>query len=127
MDNSEVEKDFDEYKCSYEEFRGCLLLKYINEPDYNNYVTILESIIKCEMNRDQYDRTKNTMMDFLDEEDENFYRRMEIKDQFEQWVKDYTEFKDRKKLMELSINIYYIWTVYIFILFIVIKNVTIFI
>ena len=100
MDNSEVEKDFDEYKCSYEEFRGCLLSKYINEPDYNNYVTILESIIKCEMNRDQYDRTKNTMMDFLNEEDENFYRRMEIKDQFEQWVKDYTEFKNRKKLME---------------------------
>ena len=100
MDNSKVKKDFDEYECSYEEFRGCLLSKYINESDYNNYVTILESIIKCEMNRDQYDRTKNVLMDFLDEVDENIYRRMEINDQFLQWVKDYTEFKERKKLSE---------------------------
>ena len=45
------------------------------------------------MNRDQYDRTKNTMMDFLDEGDENFYCRLEIKIQSEQWVKDYMEFK----------------------------------
>ena len=74
MDNSELEKDFNEYECSYETFRGWLLAKYSNEPDFNNYVTILESIIKCEMNRDQYDCTKNAVMDFLDEEDENFYR-----------------------------------------------------
>ena len=90
MDNLEVEKDFDEYQC--------ILSKYINESDYNNYVTILESIIKCEMNRDQYDRTKKTVMDFLDEGDENFYRRLEIKNQFEQWVKDYTEFKKEEQI-----------------------------
>ena len=48
------------------------------------------------MNRDQYDRTKNVLMDFLDEMDENIYRRIEIKDQFLQWVKDYTELKERK-------------------------------
>ena len=100
MDNSELGKDFDEYECSYETVRGWLLAKYSNESDFDNYVTILESIIKCEMNRDQYDRTKNVLMDFLDEMDENIYRRMEIKDQFLQWVNDYTEFKERKKLSE---------------------------
>ena len=100
MDNSELEKDFDEYECSYETFRVWLLAKYINEVDFDNYVTILESIIKCEMNRDQYDRTKNVLMDFLDEMDKNIYRRMEIKDQFLQWVNDYTELKERKKLSE---------------------------
>ena len=100
MDNSELEKDFNEYECSYETFRGWLLAKYSNEPDFDNYVTILESIIKCEMNRDQYDRTKNVLMDFLDEMNENIYRRMEIKYQFLQWFKDYTELKERKKLSE---------------------------
>ena len=100
MDNSELEKDFNEYECSYETFRVWLLAKYSNEVDFNNYVTILESIIKCEMNRDQYDRTKNVLMDFLDEMDENIYRRMEIKDQFLQWVKDYTEYKEGKKLSQ---------------------------
>ena len=100
MDNSELEKDFNEFECSYETFRVWLLAKYINEVDFDNYVTILESIIKCEMNRDQYDRTKNVAMDFLDEIDENIYHRMEIKDQFLQWVKDYTEYKERKKLSQ---------------------------
>ena len=95
-----LEKDFNEFECSYETFRVWLLAKYINEVDFDNYVTILESIIKCEMNRDQYDRTKNVLMDFLDEMNENIYRRMEIKDQFLQWVNDYTEFKERKKLSE---------------------------
>ena len=93
-----LEKDFDEFECSYETFRLWLLAKYIDEVDFYNYVTILESIIKVEMLRDQYDRTKNVAMDFLNEIDENIYRRMEIKDQFLQWVKDYTEYKERKKL-----------------------------
>ena len=42
-----------------------LLAKYSNEPDFDNYVTILESIIKCEMNRNQYDRTKKCVDGFF--------------------------------------------------------------
>ena len=95
-----IGKDFNEFECSYETFRVWLLAKYIDEVDFDNYVTILESIIKVEMRRDQYDRTKNVAMDFLNEIDENIYRRMEIKDQFLQWVKDYTEYKEEKKLSQ---------------------------
>ena len=102
MDNSELEKDFNEYECSYETFRVWLLAKYIDEVDFDNYATILESIIKVEMHRDQYDRTKNVAMDFLNEIDENIYRRMEIKDQFLQWVKDYTEYKEKKDYRNYS-------------------------
>ena len=47
----------------------------------------------------QYDRTKKYGDGFLDEGLENLYRRLEIKNQFEQWVKEYTEFKKRE-LME---------------------------
>ena len=95
-----IGKDFNEFECGYETFRVWLLAKYIDEVDFDNYATILNSIIQVEMCRDQYDCTKNVAMDFLDEIDENIYRRMEIKDQFLQWVKDYTEYKEGKKLSQ---------------------------
>ena len=98
MDKSNTKKDFDEYKCDYEKFKEWLLSEYINESDYENYKTALESIIYCEMGRFQYDRTKKYGDGFLDEGLENFYRRLEIKDQFEQWVKDYTEFKKEEQI-----------------------------
>ena len=91
-----IGKDFNEFECGYETFRVWLLAKYIDEVDFDNYATMLNSIIQVEMCRDQYDRTKNVAMDFLNESQKNIYRRMEIKDQFLQWVKDYTEYKEEK-------------------------------
>ena len=95
-----IAKDFNEFECSYETFRVWLLAKYIDEVDFDNYATMLNSIIQVEMCRNQYDRTKKVSMDCLNESQKNIYRRMEIKDQFLQWVKDYTEYKERKKLSE---------------------------
>ena len=65
---------------------------------------MLEGIIECEMRRDQYDRTKKFGDGFLEAALENFYQQLEIMNQFEQWVKDYTEFKKEEQI-ELSTNI----------------------
>ena len=96
-----IAKDFNEFECSYETFRVWLLAKYIDEVDFDNYATMLNSIIQVEMCRNQYDRTKKVSMDCLNESQKNIYRRMEIKDQFLQWVKDYTEYKEKKRLSKL--------------------------
>ena len=98
MDKSNIKKDFDEYECDYEIFKEWLLLEYINEPDYEDYESMLEGIIECEMVRDEYDRTTKFGDLFLDTESENFYRRLEIMNQFEQWIKYYTEFKKEEQI-----------------------------
>ena len=46
----------------------------------------------------EYDRTKKFGDLFLDTESENFYRRLEIMNQFEQWIKYYTEFKKEEQI-----------------------------
>ena len=92
-----IGKNFNEFECSYETFRMWLLAEYVHEVDFDNYDTTLNSIIKVEM----HDRTKNVAMDLLSESQKNICRRMEIKDQFLQWVKDYTEYKEKKRLSKL--------------------------
>ena len=90
--------DFEHYKCSDEAFKKWLLSDYINELDYFYYKSILEYIIECEMKVYEYDRSKKFNDFFLDERAENVYRRLEIINQFEQWVKDYAKFKNEEQI-----------------------------
>ena len=65
MDKSNCKKkNFDEYECDYEKFKEWWLSEYINEPDYDNYKTALESIIYCEMGQFNMIVLKNMVMDF---------------------------------------------------------------
>ena len=97
MASSGAEKIFDEYECTYEEFQEWLLSEYIGDPDYEVYKVALECIVYEEKNRFEYDRTGKIGDMFIDNDDEEFYCRFAIKNQFEEWVNGYIECKKENK------------------------------
>ena len=92
--------DFEQFKCNDEAFKKWILSSYLHEPDYLYYKSALESIIELEMSRDEHDRTGKLNDMFLDEKTEKLCTRVEILDQFEQWVKDYVVFKSELDLVD---------------------------
>ena len=92
--------DFEHFKYSDEAFKQWILSDYLHESDYLEYKSALECIIKLEMNRDEHDRTGKLNDMFLDEKTEKLCTRVEILDQFEQWVKDYVVFKSELDLVD---------------------------
>ena len=92
--------DFEQFKCHDETFKKWILSSYLHEPDYLYYKSALESIIEREMNIDEHDRTGKMNDMFLDEKTEKLCTRVEILDQFEQWVKGYVVFKSELDLVD---------------------------